>query len=60
MSTNFGPVDFAHLQFPAIMLIDWIRVYQPSGKKNIGCDPEGFPTTAYINKFPEAYANPNL
>ncbi len=30
MSTNFGDVDLDHLTFPAIMLIDWIRVYQVS------------------------------
>ncbi len=28
MSTNFGDVDLDHLTFPAIMSIDWIRVYQ--------------------------------
>jgi len=60
MSTNFGPVDMAHLTFPAIMLIDWIRVYQPRGKKNIGCDPDGFPTTKYIQQFVKAYQDPNL
>ncbi len=25
MSTNFGTVDLEHLQFPAVMLIDYIR-----------------------------------
>jgi len=60
MSRNFGPVDLEHLVFPAIMSIDWIRVYQPSGAKNVGCDPVGFPTTAYINQYIEAYENPNL
>jgi beta-glucan synthesis-associated protein KRE6 len=60
MSPNFGPVDVTHLQFPAIMLIDWIRVYQPPDQKNIGCDPELAPSTTYINNYIEAYENPNL
>ncbi len=28
MSTNFGEVDLDHLTFPAVMLVDYIRVYQ--------------------------------
>ncbi len=28
MSTNFGDVDLDHLTFPAVMLIDYVRVYQ--------------------------------
>ncbi|KAJ3845471.1 beta-glucan synthesis-associated [Lentinula raphanica] len=60
MSTNFGPVDLNHLQFPVHLTIDYIRVYQPSNAKNIGCDPADFPTEDYINKHLEAYSNPNL
>ncbi|KAJ3937486.1 MAG: beta-glucan synthesis-associated [Lentinula lateritia] len=60
MSTNFGPVDLNHLQFPVHLTIDYIRVYQPSDAINIGCDPPDFPTEAYINKHLEAYSNPNL
>ncbi|KIY69736.1 glycoside hydrolase family 16 protein [Cylindrobasidium torrendii FP15055 ss-10] len=60
MSRNFGEVDLEHLQFPAIMSIDYIRVYQDPGEINIGCDPERFPTKAYIEKYQEAYANPNI
>ena len=30
------------------MRIDYIRVYQLKGQINYGCDPEGFPTDAYI------------
>jgi hypothetical protein len=33
------------------MRIDWIRVYQPQGSINIGCDPKDFPTAAYINEY---------
>ncbi|THU76916.1 glycoside hydrolase family 16 protein [Dendrothele bispora CBS 962.96] len=61
MSRNFGPVDLAHLQFPAHMYVDWIRVYQDSDNINIGCDPKDFPTADYINTlYIEAYTNPNL
>ncbi|KAF9238742.1 glycoside hydrolase family 16 protein [Melanogaster broomeanus] len=49
MSTNFGQVDLDHLPFPVHMKVDYIRVYQPSGAHNIGCDPKDFPTAEYIN-----------
>lgn len=60
MSTSFGGLDTTLLTFPATMSIDWIRVYQPTGQKNIGCDPPNFPTAAYIAEYSDAYANPNL
>ncbi|KAL0566865.1 hypothetical protein V5O48_015130 [Marasmius crinis-equi] len=60
MSTNFGDVDLEHLIFPAVMRIDWVRVYQEKGKKNVGCSPENFPTKAYIDRHMEAYTNANL
>ncbi|KAL1668379.1 glycoside hydrolase family 16 protein [Schizophyllum commune] len=59
-SQNFGPVDFEHLTFPTTMSIDYIRVYQDPDNINYGCDPDDFPTAAYIKQFEEAYANPNL
>jgi beta-glucanase (GH16 family) len=51
MSTNFGTVDLAHLPFPVHMRVDYIRVYQPSNARNIGCDPKDFPTADYINTY---------
>ncbi|KAG8933412.1 hypothetical protein FRC01_009408 [Tulasnella sp. 417] len=60
MSKGFSPVEFDELTFPAHFKIDWIRVYQPKDAKNVGCDPDGFPTTPYINQYIEAYSNPNL
>jgi beta-glucanase (GH16 family) len=60
MSPNFGKIDFDHLTFPTTMRVDYIRVYQPSNQINIGCDPSGFPTAAYINQYSEAYTNANL
>ncbi|EPQ60516.1 beta-glucan synthesis-associated [Gloeophyllum trabeum ATCC 11539] len=60
MSTNFGDVDLDHLTFPTTMSIDYIRVYQPKNAINIGCDPEDFPTQAYINQYLRAYTDANL
>lgn len=60
ISPSFGFIDLEHLTFPTKMRIDWIRVYQPEGQTNIGCDPQDFPTQAYINEYEEAYTNPNL
>ena len=50
MSPNFGFIDFDHLTFPVTMRIDFIRVYQPKDQINYGCDPNGFPTGAYIDR----------
>ncbi|TFY75995.1 hypothetical protein EWM64_g8017 [Hericium alpestre] len=60
MSTNFGKVDLEHIPFPVHMYVDYVRVYQPKGQRNIGCDPADFPTAAYIEQYSEAYTNPNL
>ncbi|TFK44700.1 glycoside hydrolase family 16 protein [Crucibulum laeve] len=60
MSRNFGPVDLLHLPFPVHMRVDYIRVYQPKNAINIGCNPKDFPTEDYINKYIDAYTNPNL
>jgi beta-glucan synthesis-associated protein KRE6 len=60
ISENFGTVDFDDLIFPAHLTIDYVRVYQRKGEKNIGCDTTDFPTSAYIEQYAEAYNNPNL
>jgi len=59
-SPNFGYIDFKNLVFPTTMSIDYIRVYQPKGAHNIGCDPPNFPTASYIGTYLEAYTNANL
>ncbi|ORY27881.1 beta-glucan synthesis-associated protein-domain-containing protein [Naematelia encephala] len=59
MSSNFATVDFAHLQWPAHMLVDYIRVYQRS-EGRLGCDPADHPTADYITNHANAYANANL
>lgn len=60
MSHNFGTVDLAHIPFPVHLKVDYIRVYQPSGQTNIGCNPKDFPTADYINQYIGAYTDPNL
>ncbi|EAU89504.2 glucosidase [Coprinopsis cinerea okayama7 len=60
ISENFGLIETERLTFPGVMSIDYVRVYQPKGAKNIGCDPKEFPTAAYIETYKEAYTNPNL
>ncbi|KZP27994.1 glycoside hydrolase family 16 protein [Athelia psychrophila] len=59
-SPNFGYIDFDGLTFPTTMSVDYIRVYQPPGEHNTGCDPVGFPTKSYIDTYLEAYTNNNL
>lgn len=60
MSFNFGPIDFAQLNFPAHFYIDYVRVYQPKDQINVGCNPDAFPTEKYIQDHIEAYTNANL
>jgi len=60
MSPGFGKIEFDKLLFPTTMKIDYIRVYQDPNKVNVGCNPPGFPTEQYIQKYLEAYTNPNL
>ncbi|KIM32090.1 glycoside hydrolase family 16 protein [Serendipita vermifera MAFF 305830] len=59
MSPGFSSID-AILPLPATMSVDYIRVYQYPDAINYGCDPPNFPTSSYINRFIEAYTNPNL
>lgn len=43
------------LMFPAIMEIEYVRVYQREGQQNTNCSPKDFPTEDYINRHLEAY-----
>jgi beta-glucan synthesis-associated protein KRE6 len=43
------------MEFPAEMLVDYVRVYQRKEQTNIGCDPPGYPTADYINRHPDTY-----
>ncbi|EST10204.1 Beta-glucan synthesis-associated, SKN1 [Kalmanozyma brasiliensis GHG001] len=60
ISASFTTVDWRHLNWPAQMLVDYVRVWQVEGEENVGCDPENAPTAAYIEKHKEAYYNANL
>ncbi|KAI0674191.1 beta-glucan synthesis-associated [Trametes maxima] len=60
ISKNWQTIDLSTMVFPAIMQIDYVRVYQRKGHTNIGCDPEDYPTKKYIDDHPVAYSNPNL
>ena len=54
MSSSFATVDLDHLQFPAKMYIDYVRVYQRDDvdpKDGVGCSPSHHPTEDYINKY---------
>jgi len=62
MSPSFQPQDWAALQFPSKMYIDYVRVYQRDGLGDdaLSCDPPNYPTADYINNHLNAYSNPNL
>lgn len=59
MADGFAFVDIENLIFPATMRIDYVRIYQPEDKINIGCNPPDYPTTDYIERHLDAYMNPN-
>lgn len=60
ISASFTTIDWNRLNWPATMLVDYVRVWQVEGEENVGCDPENAPTAAYIEKHKEAYYNANL
>jgi len=39
LSEKFGHVDYDKLIYPAIMTVDYIRVYQDPDLPNVTCDP---------------------
>lgn len=69
MSNSFAAINVAEIEAelkkgPVIMSLDFIRIYQDEDQGDdddfMTCDPPGYPTTEYIRKHPEPYANPNL
>ena len=44
--------------WPASFWIDYVRVWQPKGELNIGCNPPDYPTRAYIEANQEWYGEP--
>ena len=60
VSNNWAYIDWASLVFPAMMRVDYVRVYQPSNAINVGCDPDEYPTYDYIQDHLNIYENVNL
>ncbi|ESK95791.1 glycoside hydrolase family 16 protein [Moniliophthora roreri MCA 2997] len=63
MAASFQAQDYKHMQFPAHMYIDYVRIYQREGTRSsdgLTCDPPSHPTKNYIDKHIQAYTNPNL
>ncbi|WVQ84132.1 hypothetical protein IAT38_006279 [Cryptococcus sp. DSM 104549] len=60
MSNNFQAVNFANLNWPNYMRVDYVRVYQKPDEINIGCDPADYPTADYIARHADVYNNPNI
>lgn len=62
ISPNFASPQWVKLEeyWPAVMKIDYVRVYQRSDSINVGCDPPNYPTADFINRHQEAYTNSNL
>ncbi len=54
---NWQGIDLTTMIFPAIMQVDYVRVYQRKGHTNIGCDPPDYPTKNYIDNHPDAYGS---
>jgi hypothetical protein len=46
---GWAPVEWAKLRLPAVMSVDYVRVYQAPGQVSVGCDPPGYPTAQYIS-----------
>ncbi|KAH3684549.1 hypothetical protein WICPIJ_004439 [Wickerhamomyces pijperi] len=60
VSNSWAYIDWPSIVFPAIMQIDYVRVYQPSDAISVTCDPSDYPTYDYIQSHLNAYTNPNL
>ncbi|KAF9257516.1 glycoside hydrolase family 16 protein [Marasmius fiardii PR-910] len=61
IAEGFQRQDFKHLQFPAKMYVDYVRVYQREGTRGgVTCNPPSRPTMDYIQRHIEAYTNANL
>ena len=43
-------IDFEHLTSLTVMSVDYVKMYQNPDNANTRCNPNGFPTQAYINK----------
>ncbi|GBE84810.1 Beta-glucan synthesis-associated protein [Sparassis crispa] len=48
--------DTEHME----MLVDYVRVYQRTGQRNVGCSPARYPTAEYIEAHIDAYTNRSM
>ncbi|KAK0525732.1 hypothetical protein OC835_005518 [Tilletia horrida] len=63
ISSAWSQPDWDNLVFPAIMSIDYVRIYAPASvdpNLAVTCDPPTAPTYDYIQRHAVAYNNPNL
>ncbi|ODQ80537.1 glycoside hydrolase family 16 protein [Babjeviella inositovora NRRL Y-12698] len=60
LSYSWNYIDWPSLRFPATLEIDYIRLYQQESHISLTCDPEGHPTTEYIDQHLNAYMDANL
>ncbi|KAL7417565.1 beta-glucan synthesis-associated [Mrakia frigida] len=62
LSENFGAIDYEGLEnlWPVHLYVEHIRVYQSPNAKNVGCDPDSFPTEKYIERYIHGYTDPNI
>lgn len=61
LSDGFQKVKWDQVEFPAVMKVDYVRVYQKDGQEDrISCDPDDHPTSKYIHDHLDVYMNPNL
>lgn len=60
LSDGFQKIKWNQLTFPAVMKLDYVRVYQKDGQKDrISCDPKDHPTAKYIRDHLDVYSNMN-
>ena len=60
LSDGFQQVKWDTVKFPAVMKLDYVRVYQKDGQPDrISCDPDDHPTAKYIQDHPDVYYNIN-
>lgn len=55
--TSWSRVSDA-LQYPAVMLVDYVRVWQRAAAINVGCNPPSYPTQQEIACKKEEYLSP--
>ncbi|WFC99881.1 hypothetical protein MYAM1_002627 [Malassezia yamatoensis] len=60
IASSFSFVNWWELEFPAVMRISYVRVWQEPDKIRTSCSPPDFPTKDYIERHKEAYTNSQL